>query len=149
MGPRRKSEMSKLHKIAISESLTNISSGLCVVNSKTSSKRRHRICYIDRTSYRQICFLKFLFTITLDTLHRYESDLKNFQELTEIWISSHSENVHLTLPRDLSSNLAPHALSRRLRSANIRDKKKNPSDYIRSTVSRMFRGSKSDSESKR
>ncbi len=79
-----------------------------------------------------------------------QSDLKNFQELTEIWISSHSENVHLpTLPRDLSSNLAPHALSRRLRSANIRDKKKNPSESIRSTLSRMFRGSKSsDSESK-
>ena len=36
----------------------------CVlVNSKTSSKRRHRICYIDRTSY-PICFLKFVSHLT-------------------------------------------------------------------------------------
>ena len=100
----------------------------CVyVNSKKSSKRRHCICYIDRT----------------------QSDLEQFQEQAERWISSHSENVHLpTLPRDLSSTLTPHALSQRLRSANIRDKKKNPDESIRSTLTRMLRSNKSVSESK-
>ena len=148
MGPRRKSEMSKLDKIAISESLdVNISSGLCVGEFqnvfKTSSPYLLHRSYVVSYMFSQV-------RITLDTHNTgTQSDLKNFQELTEIWISSHSENVHLpTLPRDLSSNLAPHALSRRLRSANIRDKKKNPSESIRSTLSRMFRGSKSDSESK-
>ena len=91
MGPRRESEMSKLHKIAISESIdVNISSGLCVGEFqnvfKTSSP------YLLHRSY-VVSFLFSQVRITLDHNTGTQSDLKNFQELTEIWISSHSENV--------------------------------------------------------
>ena len=68
MGPRRKSEMSKLDKIAISESIdVNISSGLCVGEFqnvfKTSSP------YLLHRSYvvSHICFLKFVSHLTHTT----------------------------------------------------------------------------------
>ena len=92
MGSRRKSEMSELHKITISESIdVNISSGLCVGEFqnvvKTSSPYLLHRSYVVSYMFSQV-------RITLDTHNTgTQSDLKNFQELTEIWISSHSENV--------------------------------------------------------
>ncbi|MDC3320964.1 hypothetical protein OAV88_00015 [bacterium] len=96
-------------------------------SSSSISKRRHEICFVNRT----------------------QSDLERLQDKTEKWIreslssSKHHDDIDLrlpTLPRDLSSNLAPHALSRRLRNANIRDNKKNPDESLRSTFTRYFRG---------